>query len=75
MNTSQFNCKICGTNDQNSFRKKKIKNKFYYEKICKKCEAVKALEYYHNNKQKVTEYQKKYLKENSDICKLKKERI
>ncbi len=71
MNTSLI-CKLCGENNEDLFRKRVYKNKIYFIKTCKKCEAEQALEYYHKNKEKRAEYQKKYLKKNKILVKSKK---
>ena len=71
MNTT-LKCKLCTEHDQSQFRSKIIRGKLYYEKICRKCEAKKALEYYHSHHKERAEYQKEYIKKNKKLIKNKK---
>ncbi len=65
-------CKLCDENDISNFRTKKVRNKIYYEKICRACESKKALAHYALNKEKISKYQKKYTENNKDIIRFKK---
>ena len=67
-------CKLCNESDIKNFRIKIIRKKTYYEKLCRSCEAKKALKYYYSNKEKITSYQKKYNETNKEIIREKKKK-